>query len=46
VGLDLDLAGVEADECMGDGAREHCPTLRGGRTRVCADSMPRERLLA
>src|SRR5215211_5341241 len=44
VRLDLDLACLETDEGMGNGAREHRPTLRGKYTHVCAGSEPSLRL--
>jgi hypothetical protein len=44
VRLDFDPASIEADEGMGNGAREHRPTLRGIDARVCAGSRPTLRL--
>ena len=40
MGFDLDLASVEPDEGMGNGAREHRPTLRRKDARVCVESEP------
>jgi hypothetical protein len=34
VGLDLDLARLETDECLGHRAREHCSTVPGRRSQV------------
>jgi hypothetical protein len=43
VRLDFDPASIETDEGMGNGAREHRPTLRGIHARVCAGSGPKSR---
>jgi hypothetical protein len=41
--FDLDLASLEPDESMGNGAREHGPTLGGNYARVSDRSAPKVR---
>src|SRR5215211_4936660 len=41
VGLDLDAAGVEADERMRDGPREHLTRLGSPPIHVCAENEPK-----
>jgi hypothetical protein len=41
VGLDLDAAGVEADERMRDGPREHLTRLGAPPIHVCAKNAPK-----
>ena len=45
VRLDLDAAGVEADERVRDGAGEHTSKLGANVCRVCAGSVPKVELL-
>ena len=46
MGLDLDLACIEADQGMGNRAREHRPTLGRKAARVCAEPVSNPRLRA